>query len=163
VTPAALGRRQRLDLDIEGLLVAASDVRRIWNRELKEFLRERKLSERGLNIIYVVNAGLNRPGLLIDYLDVLPSTVTVEIEKLVAAGLIERRAVPTDRRVTELVLTDQGQAVRRDSIERVNRAFRPRLDHVAAEDLRACVTTLRQVIQPFEPETPTPDEGDAAT
>jgi DNA-binding MarR family transcriptional regulator len=146
--------RVRLDLDIEDVLVAATDVQRALNRELKGFTRGQKLSERGLYIIHMVNAGLNRPSLLIDYFDVLPSTITVEVDKLVAARLMTRQAAAFDRRVMELALTEKGQAVRLEALAVLNRTFRPRLDETPRDDVRICVETLRKIVQPLAPETP---------
>jgi DNA-binding MarR family transcriptional regulator len=150
-------RRVRLDRDIEDILVAATDVRRSLDRELKSFRRREKLSDRGLFIIHIVNAGLNWPSALIDYFDVLPSTITVEIEKLVQAGLLTRHAAPADRRVIQLAVTDKGKAVRRRGLALLNAKFRPRLDAISAQDLQVTIDTLRKIVQPLDPETPRAD------
>jgi DNA-binding MarR family transcriptional regulator len=41
-----------------------------------------------------------------------PSNATFVVDNLAKKGLIERRAHPTDRRAKQLVLTDQGNALR---------------------------------------------------
>jgi DNA-binding MarR family transcriptional regulator len=147
-------RPLRLDQDIEDVLVAATDVGRAIDRILRNIWTRKDLSIRGLYILYIIDRGFNRPSMLIKYFDVLPSTITVEIEKLASAGLLTRRAVPTDRRVTELVLTKKGDAVRREAMALLNDTLRHRLDLASPEELRICVETLRKIVQPLEPATP---------
>jgi len=53
------------------------------------------------------NEGLNQVSLA-DLLDVQPITVARLIDKLVAAGLVERRPDPKDRRAQRLFLTEQA-------------------------------------------------------
>jgi DNA-binding MarR family transcriptional regulator len=153
----AAAREPGLDPDIEALLIATTDVQRVTNRLLKPISRKRKLTERGLHIINLIRVGLNRPSRLIDYFDVLPSTITSDTEKLVAAGFVERQAVPTDRRVTKLALTRKGVAVRQEALAQLNGSFRERLAQIPPEDLRICIETLRKVIDPLEPGTPPSD------
>lgn len=158
----AAGREAGLDPDIEALLIAATDLQRVTNRLLRTISRKRKLTERGLHIINLIRVGLNRPSRLIEYFDVLPSTITSDTEKLVAAGLVERQAVPTDRRVTQLALTRKGLAVRQEALAHLNGALRERLAQIPPEDLRVCVETLRKVIRPLEPQTPPSDAAGTA-
>jgi DNA-binding MarR family transcriptional regulator len=157
--PAKPARRTRLDLDIEDVLVAASDVGRAIDRTLKDFWRRKKLTVRGLYILYIIDLGFDRPSMLIKYFDVLPSTITFEIEKLTSAGLVLRQEVPADRRMTKLVLTEKGAAVRLEALALLNATFRPRLDAASASDVRNCVETLRTIVQPLEPATPRVKEG----
>lgn len=156
----AQGREPGLDPDIEALLIATTDVQRVTNRLLKTISRKRRLTERGLHIINLIRVGLNRPSRLIEYFDVLPSTITSDTEKLVAAGFIERQAVLSDRRVTQLALTRKGVAVRQEALAHLNGALRERLAQIPPEDLRICVETLRKVIEPLEPETPPSDAAE---
>ncbi|MDR3497854.1 MAG: MarR family transcriptional regulator [Parvibaculum sp.] len=53
------------------------------------------------------NEGLNQVGLA-DLLEVQPITAARLIDKLVAAGLVERRPDPNDRRAQRLFLTQQA-------------------------------------------------------
>jgi len=77
-----------------------------------------------------------------DALGVHPSNATRAVERLVVAGLIDRRDVPTDRRNVALTLTRDGQALvdsvfahRRTVIERV-------LDRMPDSKRRALPTAL---------------------
>lgn len=56
------------------------------------------------------NEGLNQVSLS-ELLEVQPITVARLIDKLVAAGLVERRPDPNDRRAQRLFLTDQATPV----------------------------------------------------
>lgn len=49
-------------------------------------------------------------------LDLSPAGLSGLVDRMVAAGLIERRASPTDRRAAELVITPRGRALRDESL-----------------------------------------------
>src|SRR5689334_5090073 len=84
----AAAAQVQLDADVTDVMRLSADLQRSSARSLKGVWRERGLSERGLYILELVGAGLDRPSRLIEYFDVLPSTITFETDKLVAAGLI---------------------------------------------------------------------------
>lgn len=54
---------------------------------------------------------------LADRMSCEPSNATFVIDKLEKQGLVERRAHPTDRRAKHLVLSAQGDALRRELLE----------------------------------------------
>lgn len=147
----------RLDDDIEQFLVATTDAHRMIRHELRKLSRHHELSERSLNIITMINAGLNRPGMLINYFEVLPSTITSETDRLVAAGLLERQAHPTDRRISILALTARGHNVREEALAVLNQTFRSRLDNVRSKNLQVCIDTLRAIMDNSIVPTPFPD------
>ena len=161
-------RGPALDPDVTDLMALAANLQRATGRRLRHLWRTRKLSERGLFILELVNAGLDRPGRLIEYFDVLPSTITFETDKLVAAGLMVRESVPDDRRVVRLSLTDEGRAVHRETTETINAVLRPRLDGVEPDELARFLETFHKIIDPLsaemrrESDKSAPDaEGDA--
>lgn len=153
---ASKGKSNRLDEDIEKLLISTTDIRRKISHELRRISKKYDLSERSLYIITMVNAGLNRPSMLIKYFEVLPSTITGETDRLVASGLMMRHAHPTDRRVNLLALTDRGQAVREEALGALNGAFRSRLDNMDPASVQISIETLRQLVDASIPETPLP-------
>ena len=51
-------------------------------------------------------------GELADYLGVTPSTMSLNLKRLEAGGLITRSRDPADRRVMNVLLTDEGRAIR---------------------------------------------------
>ncbi|NMP23453.1 MarR family winged helix-turn-helix transcriptional regulator [Sulfobacillus harzensis] len=63
----------------------------------------------------------------------LPSASQV-VERLVKAGLVERRPHPHDRRVTQCVLSERGQNLRRE-LDAGPRALREWLERMDARDL----------------------------
>lgn len=68
----------------------------------------------GLNVkvfhaLYLIAQGSRLPGELVRELGIPNSTTTRILDTLVAEGLIERRAVPSDRRLHELALTERGR------------------------------------------------------
>lgn len=152
----------RLDDDVTAVMRLSSDLQRGSSRSLKGVWRERGLSERGIYILELVNAGLDRPSRLIEYFDVLPSTITFETDKLVAAGLISRESLPTDRRVVQLSLTDEGEAVHRETTEVVNGFLKPRLAALPREELEAFVATFRKIVGTLPPASVAREEENEA-
>jgi DNA-binding MarR family transcriptional regulator len=136
----------RLDADVTAVMRLSSDLRRGSSRHLKVVWRQKGLSERGLYILELVNAGLNSPSKLIEYFDVLPSTITFETDKLVAAGLVTREALPSDRRVVQLSLTEQGREVHRLTTEAMNAFLRPRLEALPRAELDAFLATFNRIV-----------------
>lgn len=94
----------------------ASDV---WRRLLDfvfeqqrhrfQFLRERGLSPGHLKALLVLEPDAPRPmGALADQLACDASNATWLVDRLEERGLVERRPLPTDRRVKTVVLTELG-------------------------------------------------------
>lgn len=139
----------RLDPQIIAVMRMSTDMQRASSRHLKRLWRDKGLTERGLYILELVNDGLDRPSKLIEYFDVLPSTITFETEKLVAAGLLFREALPTDRRVVQLSLTAKGHEVHRETTEILNAFLLPRLAALAPGELDTFLAIFRKIIEPI--------------
>ncbi|MFJ1454798.1 MarR family winged helix-turn-helix transcriptional regulator [Nocardia sp. N2S4-5] len=151
------------DSDIVDFLGAVTDVRRMIANLTLPVARRRGISERALGIVFLVHAGLDRPGLLVDFLSVLPSTITSDIEKLVAAGLLRRTLSPTDRRVTRLEVTRKGVAMQEESLRRLHEFFRAKAAGVSLDELHACIATLRKLSGEPQPSVPNPLRAGEAT
>ena len=136
----------QLDTDVKTVMRLSADLQRSSSRALKRAWREKGVSERALYILELVNAGLDRPSKLIEYFDVLPSTVTFETDKLVAAGLIRRENLPTDRRVVQLRLTPAGEAVHRDMTETLNAFLGPKLAVLPPDELKAFIASFEKIV-----------------
>ncbi|MDQ6659017.1 MAG: MarR family transcriptional regulator [Actinomycetota bacterium] len=81
-----------------------------------------------------------------DALGVHPSNATRAVERLVVAGLIDRRDVPTDRRNVSLTLTREGQALV-DSVFAHRRAvIRRVLDRMPDSRRRALPVALESFV-----------------
>lgn len=80
-----------------------------------------------------------------------PSWVTNRVDRLEELGLAERRVSPTDRRVKEVWLTDEGKARRHKGM--AGFAQPPEvLRSLSAADLKA----LARILAKIEPAAPTP-------
>jgi len=73
------------------------------------------------------------------------SSVTGIADRLEAAGLAERRAHPTDRRVKTLALTELGKMVRRKHRERIGTAP-PAIAALSDEDAATLAAILRTAV-----------------
>jgi DNA-binding MarR family transcriptional regulator len=138
---------------VNALLLADDRLRRALGRQFRTLWRTRKLSERGSFIMGLVNAGVDRPSRLIEHFDVLPSTITFETDKLVAAGLLRRESDPSDRRVVRLSLTDEGRAVHHETVRTVNAFLQPVLATLSPNELDQFLATFRKIVDqlPIEP------------
>lgn len=143
------------DADIVDFLGAVMDVQRLIAALAKPVIREHAISDRALGIIFLVHAGLDRPGLLHEYLDVLPSTITSDVDKLIAAGLLRRKPSTTDRRVTRIGVTAKGARVQQQSLHQLQEFFRAKVADVALDELHQCIGTLRKLSG--IPESPVPN------
>jgi DNA-binding MarR family transcriptional regulator len=143
------------DADIVDFLGAVMDVQRMISTLTTPVAREYAISERALGIIFLVHAGLDRPGLLHEYLDVLPSTITSDIDKLIAAGLLRRTPSDTDRRVTRIEVTPRGAGAQQKSLRQLQEFFRAKVADVALEELHGCIAALRKLSG--VPQSPVPN------
>jgi DNA-binding MarR family transcriptional regulator len=73
------------------------------------------------------------------------SNVTQIVDRLEAAGFVERRPAPHDRRIKALVLTDAGRAMRAE-VERRMTEPPPLLAQLRGEDARALRDALRRMV-----------------
>ena len=150
-----------LDPAIIDVMRLSADLQRLTTRQHKTLWRKKGLSERGLYMLELVHAGLNRPSRLIEYFDVLPSTITFETDKLVASGLMVRESLPSDRRVVHLSLTDEGRAVHAEVTAALNALLIPRLRRLPPEELQAFLETFRKIVYPMEAPAAGTDEDQA--
>ncbi len=148
-----------LDPDVEAFVRIYDAWKQTSGRLLKRLWREKGLTERRLFILAMVQRGESRPSHLIEALDVLPSTITFETDKLVKAGLITREALPSDRRVVRLLPTAEGVAVYREMVEVLNGYLRPRIAALAPGELAAYLRVGQAVIGWTLPAELNPDES----
>ncbi len=134
------------DPEVEAFMRIYDTWQRTSGRLLKRLWREKGLTERRLLILAMVRRGANRPSHLIELLDVLPSTVTFETDKLVGAGLLSREPLQSDRRVVQLSLTPDGEAVHREMVMVLNGYLRPRIADLAPGELAEFLRIGRNVI-----------------
>jgi DNA-binding MarR family transcriptional regulator len=143
------------DADIVDFLGAVMDVQRMISALTQPVERKYAISDRALGIIFLVHAGLDRPGLLHEYLNVLRSTITSDVDELVAAGLLRRKRSDTDRRVTRIEVTSKGARVQQETLRQLQEFFRAKAAGVALEELHDCIATLRKLSG--VPQSPVPN------
>ncbi|MFD7714030.1 MarR family winged helix-turn-helix transcriptional regulator [Streptomyces sp. NPDC059786] len=79
---------------------------------------------------------------LADLLEVAPSTAMRMVDRLIAAGLAERRSAPDDRRATLLQLTDQGRRTVEDVTARRRQEIASIVQRLAPEQRTALIAAL---------------------
>ncbi|MCA2245081.1 winged helix DNA-binding protein [Mycobacterium sp. WUMAC-067] len=144
------------DADIVDFLGAVMDVQRMIATLTMPVADEYGISERALGIIFLVHAGLDRPSSLSEYLNVLPSTITADIDKLAAADLLRRTASNVDKRVTRIRVTPRGVRLQKESLRQLHEFFRAKAASVTLRELQACIVTLRKLSGVSESPVPNP-------
>ncbi|WP_051647383.1 MarR family winged helix-turn-helix transcriptional regulator [Paracidovorax oryzae] len=80
-----------------------------------------------------------RQGVIADLLGIEGPTLIRTLDQLVAAGLVERRDDPADRRARTLHLTEAGKAILARIEEALNGLRTELFQDIPAEDVRACL------------------------
>ncbi|EJL27522.1 transcriptional regulator [Caulobacter sp. AP07] len=117
---------------------------RIYRREIDRALAEHGLSDaRAMPVLQIARAGGGmRQGVLAEELGVEGPSLVRILDQVCAAGLVERRDDPKDRRAKTLHLTPEGQAlaaVVEDAVQEVRARL---LAGVGDADLAATVRTF---------------------
>lgn len=96
-------------------------------------------------LMAVVKCGPIRQGELAETSLLDPSTVSRYVAQLVKAGLVTRRADPTDGRAVHLVATPEGQSVGAAAAERRQRLIGEMLAGWPEDDARTLVRLMRRL------------------
>jgi MarR family transcriptional regulator for hemolysin len=124
--------------------VALLRLARIYRREIDKALAAHGLSDaRALPVLQIARLGDGvRQGVVAEELGVEGPSLVRILDQLCAAGLVERRDDPTDRRAKTLHLTAEGRS-QAAVVEAAVDALRARyLSEVSDEDLRATLGVL---------------------
>ncbi|MFV0426765.1 MAG: MarR family winged helix-turn-helix transcriptional regulator [Beutenbergiaceae bacterium] len=152
----AAWRRERPDLDPEPMHVFSRIAR--LSRHL-ELARRAAFASRGLEPwSFDVLSALRRagepyeltPGILITQTLVSSGTMTNRIDRLVAAGLVERDSDTHDRRVVLVRLTPAGIAAVDEALADLLQRESALLTDLGPDDQQAIAAGLRQLLRPFE-------------
>jgi DNA-binding MarR family transcriptional regulator len=85
-------------------------------------------------------------------LQVHPTSVTNIVDRLEAAGLVERVPHPSDRRATEAAITPEGREVGERATRALQEGFSlPGLDELDLEDMTERIARLRLGFGDYEP------------
>ncbi len=129
--------RERPDLDVSSLAVLArvSRLARVTEENAQAALSRFDLSEVEFLLLAAIRMSPEQhpsPRDLLDSLMVTSSGLTNRIDRLEAAGLVERQAHPTDRRGIRIELTERG----RELVDQVTTAYLEHQNQVLDEALQ---------------------------
>lgn len=141
-----MGARSKRDLagDVWRLM-ARFTMERVQSGEHFAMLRELGLTPGHLKALAIIHPDEPRPmGVMADIMRCDASQVTWLVDRLEERELVERRTMPTDRRVRTIALTPRGVEVRRMILDKL---FEPpdvlvSLDAVTLESLRGHLEKL---------------------
>ena len=159
--------KRELAGDVWGLM-ARFTMERVQSGDHFAVLRELGLTPGHLKALAIVQPDEPRPmGVIAEIMRCDASQVTWLVDRLEERGLVERRSMPTDRRVRTIALTPRGVEVRRRVLDKL---FEPppeliRMDAATLEVLRDHLQKLpvsggifsdagRDPGGPLRPETP---------
>lgn len=88
------------------------DVARLVRRSFNSRARDTGLTQAQWQAMFVIsrNPGINQVGLA-DLLEIHPITLTQQVDRMEAAGWVERRPDPRDRRAMRLYITAKGRPI----------------------------------------------------
>ena len=81
-----------------------------------------------------------------------PSQIVLLVDELQAAGLVERRPAPADRRTRLVAATARGRRVRRAAVEGAHAGVRRQLGALSEEEQETLRALLERVVATAEPE-----------
>lgn len=133
--------------------LAPTDVSRVWFRFIRLSQRlgglvTARLRETGLSVpqFDVLSTLTEREGCsqreLAERLYVTKGNVSGLVDRLVGAGLVERRAIPGDRRSHALYLTASGRKLAHRGMELHQQVMQETLGQLDADDVRSLERTL---------------------
>ncbi len=98
---------------------------------------------------------------------VSPATMTVLVDKLVAKGMVERKQSATDRRQTDIVITDRGATAVADAPDPLQQAYVRQFESMEDWEQAMVVSVLERVADMLDPSgldaAPVLDTGDFLT
>ena len=99
-------------IDAMGVLDLITDIAGMWDKKMKDWLREYNITHSQFNALVVFKEkGSQTPGELSKLLSCTPCNVTGIVDRLEQGGLVTRKRSERDRRVVNVVLTEKGRAL----------------------------------------------------
>lgn len=137
---SAVPRQDSIGQNVVWLL---TDLARLLRRDFDRRVRALGLTQPQWRAIghLARHAGINQAELA-ERLEVKPITVTRMIDRMQAAGWVERVADETDRRVSRLFLTSSVQPILDELREHANAAIEDLMHGIAANDRKRLLCTL---------------------
>jgi DNA-binding MarR family transcriptional regulator len=135
-----------------GVLQFTTTLEADLGRALRHLWAGKGLTGRSLFIVALVRSGLDRPSMLVDYFDVLPSTMTFELNKLVAEKVLTRESVPGNGRSIRLQLTAEGEAMEAAMKAVINRFMLDRVSVLEPGELEHLLAIGRKIARLDDPQ-----------
>jgi MarR family transcriptional regulator, transcriptional regulator for hemolysin len=128
-----------------GFLLA--DASRLLRRRFEQESRDIPMTSAQLQIIARLtrNEGIGQAALA-GLLDIEPMTLSRHVDRMEAAGLVERRPDPHDRRARQLYTTEKSRALLLPMRERAEAVYEQVQDGLSAEQRAALVAALETII-----------------
>ncbi len=99
-------------IDAMGVLDLITDIAGMWDKKMKDWLREYNITHSQFNALVVFKEkGSQTPGELSRRLSCTPCNVTGIVDRLEQGGLVTRERSEKDRRVVNVMLTEKGRAL----------------------------------------------------
>ena len=113
----------------------------------KPLCQELKLPQTAFDILMFLanNPDCKTASDVVEIRKIKANLVSVNVDKLVQEGLLERRAVPGDRRKTELLCTGKADPIIRRGRAVQNAFFKRLLDHVEPADQEVFFRTMELI------------------
>lgn len=126
---------------IDEVLAASRGLLGVVARSLAPALEDVTVPQFRL-IVLVVSLGPTRSGDLADRLAVGPSTLTRNVDRLVAGGWVERRPGAGNRREVRIAATDRGRALVDEVTERRRRELEAIVEGMPEQDRAVAVAGM---------------------
>ena len=102
-------------IDAMGVLDLITDIAGMWDKKMKDWLREHNITHSQFNALVVFKEkGSQTPGELSKLLSCTPCNVTGIVDRLEQGGLVTRERSEQDRRVVNVLLTEKGRTLASD-------------------------------------------------
>jgi len=138
------------------------DAARLLRRRFQQETRHLQMTSAQLQILgrLAQNEGISQAQLA-TLLDMEPITVSRHVDRMEAAGLIERGAHPEDRRVHRLTLTEKGKALLPGMRAIAQRIFEDAQEGLSADERMVLLKGLEQLCNNLarRPAEPVFEEG----
>jgi DNA-binding MarR family transcriptional regulator len=150
-----LGRGEALEVLGRSFKGAMAATRRLRGRETH---RPGELSYAQYSLLFGLAQGGELPaGELAQAADLSPATVTQMLDGLAAAGLVERKRSPDDKRVVLTALTERGSALVAERRAALEPLWRAALEPVSTADLLRVAAVLDRLSAMFDELAEGPD------
>jgi DNA-binding MarR family transcriptional regulator len=113
----------------------------------KDVTERNSLGPRGAWLLNLISAGVNFPHELSEVMGIGRSLMSAELARLTDAGLIVSKPGATDKRRTELALTDKGEAEHKVIHAEIERILRAGLANYSPDEVRLVTRMLRDMRQ----------------